>query len=474
MGKEIASHKFCERDFVEFASRLLHETALLRDWFAAGTFRDRGPVGGCELEAWLVDTAGRPAPVNDEFLDRLRSPLVVPELARFNIEINTPQIPLHGHALHAMQADLAKTWTRCNDVAGTIGAEMLMIGILPTLCGGDLNLANMSSRERYLALNEQVLRLRRGKPIILDIEGRDRLHATHENVMLESATTSFQIHLQLTQETAVRYYNASLIASAPMVAATANSPYLFGYDLWDETRIPVFEQAIAVLPDEAVGSNRVTFGRGYVRESLIECYMENLEDYRILLPMVRGEPLERFSHLRLHNGTVWRWNRPLIGFDLDGTPSLRVEHRVVPAGPSLIDTIANAALYYGLVRDLGTALPAPEEQLSFDLARSNFYAAARHGLRAPLAWLDGNSAPARDLLRDQLLPRARRGLHALNIASDDINFYLGVIRGRLETGRNGAAWQRAYVAMHGHDMAALTRAYREGALSGAPVHEWAV
>ena len=474
MGREIASHHFCKRDFVEFEDRLLRETALLRDWFAAGTFRDRAPAGGFELEVWLVDPLGRPAPVNDAFLGRLQSPLVVPELARFNFEINTPPIPLHGHALHAMQANLAQTWTRCNDVARTVGAEMLMIGILPTLVDGDLNLGNMSSRERYLALNEQVLRLRRGRPITLDIEGCDRLHMTHENVMLESATTSFQIHLQLTQETAVRYYNASLIVSAPMVAATANSPYLFGHDLWDETRIPVFEQVIAISPDEAAGSNRVTFGRGYVRESLIECYLENLEDYRILLPMLQDEPLERFSHLRLHNGTLWRWNRPLIGFDVDGTPSLRVEHRVVPAGPSLIDTIANAALYYGLVQDLGTTFPAPEEQLSFDLAQSNFYAAARHGLRASLTWLDGHSVPAQDLLRDQLLPRARRGLHSLNIASDDINFYLGVIQGRLETGRNGAAWQRAYIAKHGHDMAALTRAYRDGARSGAPVHEWTV
>ena len=300
------------------------------------------------------------------------------------------------------------------------------------------------------------------------------MHVTHENVMLESATTSFQIHLQLTQETAARFYNASLIVSAPMVAVAANSPYLFGYDLWDETRIPVFEQAVSISPDEAARSNRVSFGRGYVRESLIECYLENLEHHCILLPMVREEPPDRFWHLRLHNGTLWRWNRPLIGFDVDGTPSLRVEHRVVPAGPSLIDTISNAALYYGLVQDLGAATPAPEEQLSFDLARSNFYAAARYGLQASLAWLDGHSVSAQDLLRDELLPRARRGLHSLHVAADDINLYLGVIQGRLETGRNGAAWQRAYVAKHGRDMAALTRAYRDGARSGAPVHEWAV
>lgn len=474
MGRDIASHHFCGRDFVEFEGRLRRETALLREWFASGAFRDRAPVGGFELEAWLVDSAGRPAPVNEAFLDRLRSPLVVPELARFNVEINTPPVPLHGHALHAMQADLAQTWTRCNDVARTLGAEMLMIGILPTLRDSDLNLTNMSSRERYLALNEQVLRLRRGRPITLDIEGRDRMHVTHESVMLESVTTSFQIHLQLTQETAARYYNASLIVSAPMVAVAANSPYLFGYDLWDETRIPVFEQAIAISPDQAAGSNRVSFGRGYVRESLIECYIENLENDRILLPTVRDEPLDRFWHLRLHNGTAWRWNRPLIDFNIDGTPSLRVEHRVVPAGPSLIDTISNAALYYGLVQDLGTTMPAPEEQLSFDLARSNFYAAARHGLRASLTWLDGHSVPAQDLLCDQLLPRARRGLRSLNVASDDINLYLGVIQGRLETGRNGAAWQRAYIAKHGHDMAALTRAYRDGARGGAPVHEWVV
>lgn len=146
MGKEIASQHFCERDFTEFENRLRRETALLREWFAAGTFRHRVPVGGFELETWLVDSAGRPAPVNDAFLDRLRSPLVVPELARFNVEINTPPVPLHGHALNAMQADLARTWSRCNDVARTVDAEMLMIGIPPTLRDSDLVLANMSSR----------------------------------------------------------------------------------------------------------------------------------------------------------------------------------------------------------------------------------------------------------------------------------------------------------------------------------------
>ncbi len=472
MGQEIASSHFTARDFVEYRARLLAETEVLRGWFGARAFRDGPPIGGFEVEAWLVDHEAHPAPVNEAFLARVANPLVVPELAQFNVEINTPPLAVHADMLQALQADFGRTWAHCNREAAEIGAELLVIGILPTVREAELTVANMSSLARYRALNEQILRLRGARPIQLDIRGVDHLHTTHRDVMLESAATSFQIHLEVSLPRSVRVFNAAQVLCAPMVAVSANSPFLFGRELWDETRIPLFQQAVAVSARSDAPNSRVSFGKGYAERTLMECFDENCSDFDILLPTVNDEPADRLCHLRLHNGTIWRWNRPLVGFETDGTPHLRIEHRVVPAGPSLIDTIANAALFFGLVHALSEAREPPESCLPFAQARANFYAAARQGLNAAITWLDGSSGPIRTLLLERLLPLARAGLQRLEIAPEDIDLYLGVIEGRLRTGRNGAAWQRGYAHRHGRDMQALTCAYRERQRSGTPVHEW--
>jgi len=393
MGEEIQRSTFSEADYARFRQRLADETALLKQWFEQRRFEEAHPVAGFELEAWLVDEQYRPAPRNEEFLQRLADPLASPELASFNFEVNSTPRTLQGHVFSAMQAELHATWAHCRQVAAELDCRSLMIGILPTLQNEDLQLGNMSKLERYRALNREVLRLRKGRPLVFDINGEEHLRVKHRDVMLESAATSFQIHLQLTQQSAVRAYNASVILAAPMVAVAANSPFLFGKNLWAETRIPVFEQAVAVGGyDGAVFGpiRRVTLGSGYVRESLFELFEENLQHYPVLLPVDFGEAGSdsgaELHHLRLHNGTIWRWNRPLIGFDARGRPHLRLEHRVMPAGPSLVDTLANAAFYYGTVTALATRDQPPESALDFVTARDNFYEAARLGLGAHMAW----------------------------------------------------------------------------------------
>lgn len=466
MGEEITKSSFGQEEFAEYEARLARETALLGDWFTGRHFTDGPASGGFEVEACLVDDAGLPAGVNEPFLAQVDSPLVVSELAVFNVEINTPPVLLSGGALRGMHDSLRGIWQQCNRVARGIDAELLLVGILPTLAENQLTLANMSHQQRYRALNEQVFRIRRGAPLALDIVGREHLQTVHRDVMLEAAATSFQVHLQVRQAEAVRRFNAAIVLSAPLVAVSANSPYLFGQDLWDETRIPLFEQAVATA-----GTSRVTFGFGYARTSLWEYFQENRITYDVLLPVVSDAPVEQLTHVRLHNGTIWRWNRPLIGFSADGAPHLRIEHRVMPAGPSLIDAVANAALFFGLVETLSRTPQPLEERISFATARANFYAAARHGLRAEVTWTGANRVPMGQLLTE-LLPLARAGLNALGLAPADIELYLGVIAARLKTGQNGAAWQRAYVAKHGRDMRALTCAYRERQRSGAPVHEW--
>lgn len=477
MGQEIDSSSFRKRDFEAFREHLEAETALLGEWFSWRRFSLEENCVGFELEAWLVDAEGCPAPLNEAFLAALDSPLASPELARFNVEVNSTPRPLRGEALSLMQAELERTWARCCETAAGLGARMVMIGILPTVRDEHLTLANMSGMERYRALNQQVLRLRRGRPLALDIHGKEHLQVQHRDVMLESAATSFQLHLQVSQAAAVRAYNAATLLSAPMVALSANSPYLFGCDLWEESRIPLFEQAVAVggFEGEAFGpTRRVTFGSGYARESLFEFFVENLEDYPVLLPVHLSGAAAELPHLRLHNGTVWRWNRPLIGFDESGAPHLRIEHRVVPAGPSVLDTIANAACFFGMLKALCAETVPPERRLPFEQARDNFYAAARNGLLASLIWLDGERVSAQRLLADVLLPAADRGLRDLGVAATEVDHYLGIAAARVRDAQTGAAWQRAHVAAYGPNSAGLLRAYLERQDSGVPVHEWTV
>ena len=477
MGQEIDSSSFRKRDFEAFRERMEAETALLRECFEQRRFSTEENCVGFELEAWLVGQDGHPAPLNAEFLARLDSPLASPELARFNVEVNSTPRMLSGEALSLMQTELEQTWSHCRATAAALGVSMAMIGILPTVRDEDLTLANMSGMERYRALNQQILRLRRGRPLTLDIRGQEHLQVEHKDVMLESAATSFQIHIQVAQTSAARTYNAAAILAAPMVALSANSPYLFGRDLWDESRIPLFEQAVAVGGFEGAAFGpirRVTFGSDYVRDSLFECFQENLDHYPVLLPVNLREPAAELPHLRLHNGTVWRWNRPLVGFDAAGTPHLRIEHRVVPAGPSVVDTIANAACYFGMLETLRAEPEPPEARLPFGDARDNFYAAARNGLQATLVWTDGERIPARTLLREVLLPAAERGLRALQVVEGDVARYLDIVAARVDSGQNGAGWQRAYVAAQRAGTLELTRAYLERQDSGRPVHEWSL
>jgi hypothetical protein len=476
MGQEIATSRFSADDFARFGACLADETRLARETFAHGGFAAGGRVAGFELEAWLLDRNFFPSPCNQSVLARLDDPLVVAELSRFNIELGgTPQ-PLHGRALSLLEEELAATWAKCLRGAHEDEATVVAIGTLPTLRESDLDLATMTPSHRYLALNQEVLRARGGRPITLDIQGgggHDHLATTHADVMLEAATTSFQLHLQVGALQMARHLNASMVLSAPLVALAANAPFLFGHTLWHETRIPLFEQAVDCGDDAHPERRRVTFGAGYVGADPTALFADNLERYPVLLPMVASDaPTGAFAHLRLQNGTLWRWNRLLIGFDGDGyaAPHLRIEQRVMPAGPSVADMIANAAFYYGCVYMLAHQAVPPETLLPFANARHNFYRSARDGLGASVTWLGGREVPVVELL-EHLLPLAREGLQRQDLDTDDIDRFLDLLAVRLRTRRNGAAWQLAHHARHG-DFFRLTADYLEHQRSAAPVHEW--
>ncbi len=479
MGTEIQRSNFSRADFAIFAERLSQETGLLKQWFSDGAFARHSGVCGLELEGWLLGRDWRPVARNEEFLERVDDPLVVPELSRFNFEINTRPQPAGAEMFTRLHEQLREVWQRCESHATALGLVPLHIGTLPTLDDDVMTLANMSPLQRYYALNREILRHRQGSPLHIDIAGaRERLQVTHHDVMTEAATTSLQIHIQLDPAQAVRIYNAAQILAAPMVAVAANAPFLFGHDLWADTRVPLFEQSVAAPAFHDAQGNlveRVTFGTRYLESSVLELYEENLSAFPVLLPLSEADEPERMRHLRLHNGTIWRWNRPLVDFDDTGQPTLRLEHRVCSAGPTLADEVANIVLFYGLVHYLAGLEQSPESRLPIEMARANFYEAARLGLGARVFWLDGHEHDLRELLLDMLLPACIESLEKLGLAASEVQTWIeGIILPRIESARTGTDWQRRFVARHGRDFPTLVRVYHERQQQQWPVHQWTI
>ena len=477
MGQDVERTRFDRHDFSRFEAHLRDETDALHELVERRGLSSHAPVAGLELEAWLIDRHGRPAPCNDAFIERLGSPDVVTEIGRFNIELNVPPQPVAGDGLGRLAADLERTWRRCAETAAGMGLKVVAIGILPTVTDADLTMANLSDRARYRALNQQVLRQRHGRPIRLDIAGPDgnALHAEHRDVMLEAAATSFQVHLQVPADETVRTYNAALLASAPVVALTGNSPLLFGRRLWQETRIPLFEQAVNIGAREDGAHaplGRVCFGSGYAGYSLVECFRENIERFEPLLPVEIDEPASRLAHLRLHNGTIWRWNRPLVGFDADRRPHLRVEHRPMAAGPTIVDMMANLAFAIGLVDGARRASPSRRSRACRSRRRdaTSTRPRASASTRGCAGWT-ASPVAATDLLA-ALVPRARAGLATLGVEPSLADGWMDLIDARLAARATGARWQLARLTALGGDLAALTLDYAARQAEGAPVHRW--
>jgi hypothetical protein len=479
MGQEIGNAAFAQDDFVVFQKRLEAETAALEELFARGAFGGAPRMCGMELEAWLTDDAYLPTAQNAPFIKRLGDPLVGPELSQFNFELNSTPLCFcaEGVALSKTHQELEQTWNRCVKLAEEMGMHALAIGVIPTLRDQMLSKEIMSASNRYQALNQQLFAMRGNAPLSFHIEEGESLHVEQADIMLEAAATSLQVHFQVPQDAAARTYNASLIASAPCVAAAANAPYLYERALWEETRIAIFERAVPsgnLRDADGKVLGRVGFGSGYVRDSLFELFAENLSGYPPILPELLDEDPHTLPHLRLHNGTVWRWNRPLIGFDPHtGEASLRIEQRTMSAGPSIIDSVANIAFYLGLTHALASKPHAPEQDLPFAATRDNFYEAAKYGLAANVLWIDGKTHNLQQLCCDIFLPLAREGLADLGVPAADIRRYLDeVLAPRMRSGQTGAAWQKAYIARHGPDFAAMTAAYTANQMRGDPVHQW--
>jgi CBS domain-containing protein/gamma-glutamylcysteine synthetase len=443
-----------------FMKSLLADLAALERMIETGKIETGMRRIGAEQEMFLVDRAMRPAPIALEVLQATADERLTTEIGKFNLEANLSPRLLAGQGLGQMEQEINELLAVARRAANDFNAEIALVGILPTIRQSDLSLDNLIPSPRYQALN-QAMRQLRGGAFNVHIKGLDELQLTHDNVMLEACCSSFQVHLQTGAEEFARLYNWAQAITAPLLAVAANSPLFVGHRLWHETRIALFQHST----DERSNTRqlrshppRVSFGECWIKNSVIEVFREEIARFRVLLTrQIDEDPLEVLARgempqlvaLRLHNGTVWRWNRPCYGVK-DGIAHLRIEQRAMPAGPSTLDEMANAAFFYGLM----TALPAEfgdvDRLMSFDHAKENFFAAARHGLKSQLSWIDGRDYPAASLVLEQLLPLARAGLQQAGVDSDLNDRYLGVIENRLRREQTGALWAlRSLAALEG-------------------------
>lgn len=478
MGDTIYKSDFLLEEEEEFSKRLKEETKLLKKLFESREFKyTEKPSLGLEVEAWLVDKDQIPSPTNNNFLKEMDSNKVTEELSKFNFEINIDPQTFQNGCFKNTSKQLSNIWKKCKKVTESMDTFPVLIGIHPLIKQQDLQLENLSEGYRYEALNKQLLKARDGKLIRLDIKGKDHFRDEIDHIMFESAATSIQVHMQTNQETAKRLYNASLILSAPAIAIAANSPYLFGNDLWDDTRIPLFEQTIQAThfrdrKGKEIG--RVTLGTGYIKNSFLELFLENLSGYPPLLPVLFDDKVENLRHLRFHNGTLWRWVRPIIGFDAGKKPHLRIEQRSMSSGPTIDDIISNMAFSVGLTNYFATMEAPPEESMTFTDCKNNFYEAAKNGLSAKVRWF-GKEVDIDDLILNDLIGKAKEGLLSQNIDKDEVMFYIDEnIRQRTLKGQNGSRWQRSFLETHGRNFQALMEAYYSNQEKGIPSHKWKI
>lgn len=486
MGEEVEQQEFSRADRTQHREKVRRNLDVFARMLREARFDTDDPMTGLEVELNLVDDNGDPALKNAEVLAAIASPEFQTELGQFNIEINVAPATLREGGLTIFEESLRRSLNDAESKAAESGAHQVMIGILPTLSEDHMDAHTLSANPRYKLLSEQILSAR-GEDITINISGRDRLSTTADSIVPEAACTSTQFHVQTSPDDFAAYWNASQVIAGVQLAVGANSPYLLGKELWRETRIPLFEQATDTRSDELKVQGvrpRVWFGERWIT-SVFDLFEENVRYFPALLPITDAEdPLEvlesggtpNLSELRLHNGTIYRWNRPV--YDIaGGVPHLRVENRLLAAGPTVADTIANAAFYFGLVRFLAESERPLWSQMSFSAAEENFHVAAQQGIDAQIYWPGIGQVRATELVLRRLLPMAHQGLEAWGVESDVRDRLLGIIEQRCLLGTNGAEWFVGRMRQRDSEdrfdaLRATLLEYRERMHTNEPAHTW--
>ncbi len=489
MGRDIQAITISGEDRRKYREKVQRSLDVFARMLRERRFEASPSRVGVEIELNLVDSRGQPSMRNATVLDAIADPAWATELGQFNLEINVPPRRLEGHVLADLEQEIRASLNAADAKARKTGSRLVMIGILPTLAEEDMNEGTISANDRYRVLNEQIFAAR-GEDLRIAIDGPEHLLTHAGSITPEAACTSVQLHVQVSPDAFASYWNAAQAIAGVQVALAANSPFLFGRQLWEETRITLFEQATDTRPDELKQQGvrpRVWFGERWIT-SVFDLFEENIRYFPALLPLCEDEdPLSvldgggipELAEMSLHNGTVYRWNRPVYAV-VGGQPHLRVENRVLPGGPTVADVMANAALYYGLVRALAETQRPIWTQMSFATAAENLQEAARHGMDARLYWPGLGEVPVAELVLRRLLPQARAGLSRWGVDPGSAARLLGIIEQRCLTGQTGAAWQvaatRAISERSGADrpeaLRQMTQRYIEHMHANEPVHTW--
>jgi gamma-glutamyl:cysteine ligase YbdK (ATP-grasp superfamily) len=491
VGEEVAARTFSREDRQRYREKLQACLDVFGRMLGESRFDFERPLTGLEIEFNLVDANADPAMRNEEVLNAIANEVFQAEVGQFNIEFNAKPSSLAGSAIADLETELRGSLNEANARALDIGAHIVMIGILPTLMAQQLSGATLSANPRYALMNEQIFAAR-GEDLHISIDGPERLALYADTIAPEAACTSVQFHLQVSPQDYAANWNAAQCIAGVQVALGANSPFLFGKELWRETRIALFEQATDTRPAELKAQGvrpRVWFGERWIT-SVFDSFEENVRYFPALLPvcddevpaavLARGDA-PKLAELRMHNGTIWRWNRPV--YDVHrGKPHLRVENRVLPAGPTIADVMANGALYFGLLQMLAYDDRPVWTQMSFAAAEENFNEGARKGIHAQLYWPGAGTVPVTELTLRRLLPLAHEGLAKWGVDSAVSDRLLGIIEQRCITHRNGAEWQAA--TFHRIDetkqpdridaLREMVRRYIEHMHTNDPVHTWPI
>ena len=488
MGDKTVTSEYGHAEMREFT------LAVLNDLQALEAMLDRGMIEsgirriGAEQEMFLIDNAMHPAPVVEEVIAEARDPRLTTEIGRFNLEANLTPREFGGNCLTLLEEELKEVTGVARRAAQSLGADIVLAGILPTIQPSDLTEKNLTPNPRYFEINRVVSELH-GDNRFIHIKGLDELQVILQNTFVEFCNTSFQVHLQVGADEFVNSYNWSQAVAAPVLASAVNSALLLNNRLWHETRIALFQHATdtrSPIHQLRRQPPRVHFGNRWVEGSIIDNLRNDAVRYRVLLAQsVKEDSLTELAAgeipalraWRLHNGTIWRWNRACYG-RANGKPGLRIEARYLPSGPSIIDELANAAFLVGLLVAAPPEFGDVTKLMPFDVAKNNFYNTARYGLDAQLCWLDGKCHPAASLILDELLPLARTGLEDAGIDANDIDRTLGTIEERVRQRKTGAAWMLASVAQmdprakQNVRMRTLTAAMKANQEIGEPLHKW--
>ncbi|MEL6194113.1 MAG: CBS domain-containing protein [Bacteroidota bacterium] len=481
-----------KNEMQRFVRRLLRDVQALEhmiehDWFETGVVRI-----GAEQEMCLVDDCFKPASRATEVMDKFTGGVpdwLATELARFNLEINLSPRLFTGKALFEMESELRERLQLIKLKAAEIDSQIVLTGILPTIRKFDLEDKNITPQERYFSLMK-ALRQMRGTDYELYLKGIDELSLRHPSALLEACNTSFQVHLQVEPSNFVQMYNIAQALTGPTLAVSANSPLLLGKRLWHETRIVLFQQSIDDRRSKDYvrdKSPRVTFGNEWLKDSILEIYKDDIVRYRVMLGNMEDEDVfnsikagktPKLKALQIHNGTVYRWNRPCFGINPDGTPHLRIENRVLPSGPTILDEMANTAFWLGAMIGMADEYGDITQQMDFADARDNFIKGARTGMDSKFTWVNDQKISARELIVEELIPLARKGLEKHKLDKTDIDRYLEVIHKRTERHATGARWMlRSYTsflkeANKDEALTALTGLIHSNQETEKPVHEW--